>query len=77
MESRETDPYIYLASVDGDVLKIVGTDDDGGEGVNARLVATLPAAGEYLVVATAYASHQPSSAATTATRLASRSASTG
>lgn len=56
MESRETDSYIYLSSVDGDGLRIVGTDDDGGEGVNSRLVATLPAAGEYLVVATAYAS---------------------
>ncbi|MCR4342126.1 MAG: hypothetical protein NUW01_19795 [Gemmatimonadaceae bacterium] len=56
MESRDTDPYVYLASVDGDAVRIVGTDDDGGDGVNSRLVATLPAAGEYLVVATAYAS---------------------
>jgi hypothetical protein len=56
MESRDTDPYLYLASVDGDEVKILGTDDDGGDGVNSRLVATLPAAGEYLVVATAYAS---------------------
>lgn len=56
MESRDTDPYVYLASVDGDAVRIVGTDDDGGDGINSRLVATLPAASEYLVVATAYAS---------------------
>jgi hypothetical protein len=56
MESGDTDPFLYLASVAGESVRIVGTDDDGGEGVNARLVATLPVTGEYLVVATAYAS---------------------
>lgn len=55
MESRDTDPYVYLAAVDGDAVRIAGTDDDGGTGVNSRLVATLPITGEYLVVATAYA----------------------
>lgn len=63
MESRDTDPYVYLASVDGDAVRIVGTDDDGGAGVNSRLVATLPATGEYLVVATAYASSDTAQAA--------------
>ncbi len=56
MESADTDPYLYLAAVAGETIRIVGTDDDGGEGVNARLVATLPVTGDYLVVATAYAS---------------------
>jgi hypothetical protein len=56
MESGDTDSYLYLVSVAGETVRIVGTDDDGGEGVNARLVATLPVTGEYLAVATAYAS---------------------
>jgi len=56
MDSRDTDSYLYLASVNGDAVRIIGTDDDGGDGNNSRLVATLPSAGEYLVVATAYAS---------------------
>ncbi len=54
MESSAIDPYLYLASISGEALRIVGTDDDGGTGVNSRLVATLPSTGEYLVVATAY-----------------------
>lgn len=56
MQSADTDPYLYLASLTGDAVTILDTDDDGGDGVNSRLVATLPAAGEYLVVATAYGS---------------------
>lgn len=63
MESGDIDPYLYLAAVGGEAVTIVETDDDGGTGVNSRLVATLPSAGEYLVVATAFGSSDTASVA--------------
>lgn len=54
LESDGFDPYLYLALVNDQTLRIIGTDDDGGNGVGSRLVATLPTSGEYLVVATAF-----------------------
>jgi len=70
MESADLDPYLYLASVSGGTMRIVGTDDDGGAGVNSRLVATLPSAGEYLVVATAYGASDTASVAAYTIKLA-------
>lgn len=54
LESEQFDPYLYLVHVNGTTPVILGTDDDGGDGTDARLVATLPATGEYLVIATAF-----------------------
>lgn len=54
LESDDFDPYLYLVRTDGNTVRILGTDDDGGEGDDARLVATLPDNGEYLLIATTY-----------------------
>lgn len=51
MESEGADAYLHLAFIRGAGLRLVGSDDDGGVGTNARLVATLPETGEYLVIA--------------------------
>lgn len=70
MESADIDPYLYLASISGETIRIVDTDDDSGEGVSARLVATLPTGGEYLVVATAYGASDTARAAAYTLKLA-------
>lgn len=54
LESDNFDPYLFLVRVAGDDVRILATDDDGGEGNSSRLVATLPSDGTYLVVATTY-----------------------
>lgn len=50
LESEDFDAYLYLT---GPGLTQILTDDDGGGGLNARIDATLPAAGPYTVVASA------------------------
>jgi hypothetical protein len=60
MDAAPFDPYLYLAHIDGRSIRLLGSDDDSGEGVNARLVATLPATGEYLVIASAYSASDSS-----------------
>lgn len=54
MESQTFDPYLRLAHLDGKPATLLASDDDGGDGTNSRIVATLPAAGEYLVIASIY-----------------------
>ncbi len=49
MESDEFDPYLIVLSDDG--LE-VASDDDGGEGLNARLEFRAPATGTYTILAT-------------------------
>ena len=44
--SADFDPEVSLRSPTGDVI---GTDDDGGEGLNAQLVTNLPGSGRYRV----------------------------
>lgn len=56
MASVDFDAHLSLALLRGNGLRFVGSDDDGGSGTDARLVATLPETGEYLVVAAALAS---------------------
>lgn len=51
MESESADAYLHLAFIRSAGLRLVGSDDDGGLATNARLVATLPETGEYLVIA--------------------------
>lgn len=53
MASTDFDAYLHLAQIRGAGLRVVGDDDDSGSGTDARLVATLPANAEYLVVASA------------------------
>ncbi|MDB9314260.1 trypsin-like peptidase domain-containing protein [Spirulina sp. CS-785/01] len=51
MSSGQLDPYLILIAPDGSE---VAQDDDGGGGRNARIVATLPLSGTYLLMANSY-----------------------
>jgi uncharacterized lipoprotein NlpE involved in copper resistance len=51
MDSDPLDPYLIIEGPDGD---IVGTDDDGGDGYDSQLYATLASDGEYTVWASTY-----------------------
>ena len=48
-KSRVFDAYLYLIGPDGNIL---AQDDDGGEGLNSRIVHRAGKAGEYRIVAT-------------------------
>ncbi|NEO26171.1 MAG: trypsin-like serine protease, partial [Kamptonema sp. SIO4C4] len=52
MSSGEIDSYLILIAPDGSE---VAQDDDGGGGRNARIVATLPLSGTYVLMANSYA----------------------
>ena len=52
MTSTQFDPYLFVRGADGYAQD---NDDDGTGGTNSRLDLTLPADGEYLIVATSYA----------------------
>ncbi len=43
------DAYLYLINPDG---KVIAQDDDGGEGLNSRIVQKIETSGKYRVVAT-------------------------
>jgi S1-C subfamily serine protease len=58
MTSREIDSYLILIDPNGNE---VTQDDDGGGGPNARIVATLPADGSYLLIANSYEAGQAGS----------------
>lgn len=47
LSSDDFDPFLQVESADGDVL---ASDDDSGEGYNARVTFLAPEAGEYSVV---------------------------
>jgi serine protease Do len=53
MTSQELDPYLILLSQDNDSLYL--EDDDSAGEYNARLVATLPQDGEYIIIANSFA----------------------
>ncbi len=48
MTSDEIDPYLILVGPNG---REVAQNDDGGGGTNARIVATLPSTGTYMLIA--------------------------
>jgi hypothetical protein len=50
LRSADFDVYLILRDADG---RMMGSDDDSGEGTNARLHAVLPRDGTYRVIATA------------------------
>ncbi|MGF1461025.1 MAG: trypsin-like peptidase domain-containing protein [Leptolyngbyaceae cyanobacterium] len=52
MISRDLDPYLILLSQDSDSLYL--EDDDSAGEFNARLVTTLPADGEYIILANSF-----------------------
>jgi hypothetical protein len=52
MTSSDFDAYLMLRDADGGA---VASDDDGGEGNNARIRTVLPRDGRYRIVATAFA----------------------
>lgn len=49
MESDDFDPYLMV--LDPATGEEIGADDDSGDGLNARLTVTLPAAGRYEIIA--------------------------
>lgn len=51
MASREIDPFLILVAPNG---REVAQDDDSAGGKNARIVATLPISGTYLLLANSY-----------------------
>jgi serine protease Do len=51
MKSTEIDPYLILLSPEG---RDLAQDDDSGGGTSARIVATLPSNGRYVVLANSY-----------------------
>ncbi len=51
MNSSQVDPYLFLADPQ---LNVLDQDDDGGPGLNARILRSLPA-GEWLVIANTFA----------------------
>ncbi len=53
MQSQELDSYVILLSQDSRALYL--TDDDSAGNYNARLEATLPEDGDYIIIANAYA----------------------
>lgn len=54
LRSDQFDPYLFVQGP-GDFAVANDDDETGEDGVNSRLVLTLPADGEYQVVATSYA----------------------
>lgn len=54
LSSRQFDPYIFITGP-GDFADANDDDPTGQDGANSRLTVTLPADGEYQVVATSYA----------------------
>ena len=53
MTSSAVDPYLYLGMLDGEVLRVLKSNDDRGVGVESRVRLTLPKTGSYVVVANA------------------------
>lgn len=53
MNSSTFDAYLYVRDSDG---YLIGQDDDGGEGNNAKVRTILPRNGNYRIVATSYGS---------------------
>jgi serine protease Do len=51
LDSGDIDSYVLLYDVAG---RLIAENDDGGEGYNSRLLATLPADGVYRVVASSF-----------------------
>ncbi len=55
LESESFDPYLIVSRVVGPLVEEIKTDDDGGDGTNARLRLIVPETGTYLVVAQSFA----------------------
>jgi hypothetical protein len=49
MKSSAVDSYVAVGRIRAGELEVLGSDDDGAGGNDARVRVTLPAAGEYLV----------------------------
>jgi hypothetical protein len=54
MQSADFDTYLILARLVGNRVEFLAEDDDGGDGLNSQLTATLPAAGTYFILANSY-----------------------
>jgi len=51
LTSEDFDPFLQVEAASGDVLI---SDDDGGDGLNSRIVFVAPEAGEYTIVVRSY-----------------------
>lgn len=54
LASEAFDPYLFIRTVDPALPKVLGEDDDGGSGTNARLQVKLPQDGTYTIVVNSY-----------------------
>ncbi|HEX6041537.1 hypothetical protein [Longimicrobium sp.] len=54
MMSDEFDTYLSLGRMEDGEWQEIETDDDGGDGTNARLRYVLPSSGEYVIRATSF-----------------------
>lgn len=68
LASSQFDPYVFITGP-GDFADANDDDPSGEDGVNSRLTVTLPADGDYQVVATSYAAGETGSFRLTANRV--------
>jgi hypothetical protein len=54
MQSEDFDPYVSVARMVGGITDVMKSDDDGGEGTNARMRFTAREGGSHLVIAQAF-----------------------
>ncbi len=54
LRSEDFDAFLFVGRARGDAFEALETDDDGGEGLDARIDFVLPADGEYVIHATTF-----------------------
>lgn len=54
LDSEAFDPYLIVSRVVGPLVEEIKSDDDGGDGTNARVRLVIPETGTYLLVAQSF-----------------------
>ncbi|MGB3544588.1 DUF4344 domain-containing metallopeptidase [Rubrivirga sp.] len=71
LRSTEFDAYLTIGTIEGGDVEVVGRDDDGGGGSDARVRFTVGASGTYAVQANSYGPGETGAYTLTAERLGS------